>query len=113
MRIQSKVTSPAASPRMPERGFFTEADIRMIIQGAVQEAVAALMIDDEEEEADLENRQTSAGEKLTLTVQEAADLVGISKPKMFDLLHSGEIPYKRIGKKILISHQILVDWVNQ
>lgn len=79
MRIQSKVTSPAGSPRVPERGFFTEADIRMIIQGAVQEAVAALMADDEEEETGMDNKQPSAGEKLTLTVQEAADLVWLPR----------------------------------
>ena len=78
----------------------------------VQEAVAAL-IADEDEETSPDSSQSFSGEKLTLSVQEAADLIGISKPKMFELLRSGEIPCKRIGKKILISHQMLVDWINQ
>ena len=76
------------------------------------EAVAAL-IADEDEETSPDSSQSFSGEKLTLSVQEAADLIGISKPKMFELLRSGEIPCKRIGKKILISHQMLVDWINQ
>ena len=95
-------------PQVP----YTEADIKMIIQDAVQEAVAALITDDEGETNTVDVGAVS-GEKLTLSVQEAADLIGISKPKMFDLLHNGEIPYKRIGKKILISHQVLVEWINQ
>ena len=112
MRIQKRPLSPESSHMLSERGFYTEADIRMIIQGAVQEAVAALNAD-EDEETSPDSSQSFSGEKLTLSVQEAADLIGISKPKMFELLRSGEIPCKRIGKKILISHQVLVDWINQ
>ena len=112
MRIQKKSPNAGVSPFIPERGFYTEADIKMIIQDAVQEAVAALITDDEGETNAVDVGSVS-GEKLTLSVQEAADLIGISKPKMFDLLHNGEIPYKRIGKKILISHQVLVEWINQ
>lgn len=112
MRIQKKLPNAGVSPSIPERGFYTEADIKMIIQDAVQEAVAALITDDEGETNAVDVGSVS-GEKLTLSVQEAADLIGISKPKMFDLLHNGEIPYKRIGKKILISHQVLVEWINQ
>ncbi len=112
MRIQKKSPNAGVSPFIPERGFYTEADIKMIIQDAVQEAVAALITDDAGETNTVDGGSVY-GEKLTLSVQEAADLIGISKPKMFDLLHNGEIPYKRIGKKILISHQVLVEWINQ
>ena len=45
-------------------------------------------------------------------MQEAADIVGVSKPTMFELIHTGIINHKRIGKKILISYKNLVDWVN-
>ena len=45
MRIQKRPLSPESSHMLSERGFYTEADIRMIIQGAVQEAVAALIAD--------------------------------------------------------------------
>lgn len=112
MRIQKKTITPGASSYLPERGFYTEADIKTIIRDAVQEAVTDLMAEDEDELGS-ESEHAVSGEKLTLSVQEAADLIGISKPKMFDLLRDGEIPHKRIGKKILISHQVLVDWINQ
>ena len=77
------------------------------------EQIDRILAEGEDEETSPDSSQSFSGEKLTLSVQEAADLIGISKPKMFELLRSGEIPCKRIGKKILISHQMLVDWINQ
>ena len=115
MRIPKISSASDSSHYLSDRGFYTEADIRMIIRGAVQEAIAELMTEEEESEivSSDNGSASSPGEKLTISVQEAADLIGISKPKMFELLRSGEIPCKRIGKKILISHQVLVEWINQ
>ena len=95
-----------------ERGFYTEADIAEIIRKSIQGAMLAYM--DEENNPEYNNESGSvSGKKLTVSVQEAADMIGVSKPKMFDLLHSGEISHKRIGKKIIISYQAVVDWINQ
>lgn len=112
MRLQKKGFDLSA-PAIPERGFYTEADISAIVRRAVQEVLVTLMADDNEMDSNEGNTSNAPGQKLTLSVQEAADLLGISKPKMFDLLHDKEIPYKRIGKKILISYQVLVDWINE
>ena len=34
------------------------------------------------------SQQSSPGTKMTLSVREAAELIGISKPKMYELIHS-------------------------
>ncbi len=47
----------------------------------------------------------------TITVAEAAQLIKISKPSMYELIRSNQIHSIRIGKKILVSRQSLLDWV--
>lgn len=113
MRLQKKAYDHGASS-IPERGFYSEEDISAIVRKAVEEVMMTYMADDNE--TDEHSGGPSAqgnGQKLTLSVQEAADLLGISKPKMFELLRDEEIPYKKFGKKILISYQVLVDWINE
>ena len=112
MKIQAKAAGSAPFQCSTGKGFYTEADLRTIVQQAVQEVVMALMVD-EDEGSNSENAKAATGERLTMSVQEAAEFIGISKPKMFELLNSGEIRCKRIGRKILISRQVLVDWINQ
>ena len=51
--------------------------------------------------------------KMTLTVPEAARLLGISKPKMYELVHAGKFRTVKVGKKILISRQSLQDWIEK
>ena len=48
-----------------------------------------------------------------LSVREAAELIGISKPKMYELIHSNEIPSIHVGKKIVIARQALMDWLSE
>ena len=110
MRATKFSLNASAPAFQQERGFYTEADIRMIIKSAAQEAIATMMVEEEAENAADEEQKKP--EKLTVSVQEAADIVGVSKPIMFELLHNGIISHKRIGKKILISYKTLVEWVN-
>ena len=49
--------------------------------------------------------------KPTLTVDEAARLIGISKPKMYELTKSPDFPVIHIGRKILINRQSLLRWM--
>ncbi len=49
--------------------------------------------------------------KLTCSVSEAAKILGISKPTMYDLVHKGTIPSITVGRKILISRAALIDWL--
>ena len=59
------------------------------------------------------SQQSSPGTKMTLSVREAAELIGISRPKMYELIHSHEIPSIHIGKKITISRKALMDWLSE
>ena len=58
-------------------------------------------------------QQSSPENKVTLTVSEAAELIGISKPKMYELIHSNVIPSIHVGKKIVIARQALLDWLSK
>jgi len=50
---------------------------------------------------------------MALSVREAAELIRISKPKMYELVHSNEIPSIQIGKKIVIARLALMDWLSE
>ena len=58
-------------------------------------------------------QQSSPGTKMTLSVREAAEMIGISKPKMYELIREGEIPSIHVGKKIVIARQALLDWLSE
>ena len=61
----------------------------------------------------LDNSKTLQGyaQRLTLTVQEAANQIGVSKPVMYKLLETGEIHAIRIGRKILIPQEAVTDYL--
>ena len=111
MRIQKRGIEPM-SIKTTESGFYTEADLSKIIRDAFQEVMMTFM-DSEDSQNDSNAMTAVADKKMTLSVQEAAELIGVSKPTMLNLLHAGEITHKRIGKKIIISYQAVVDWINQ
>ena len=41
-------------------------------------------------------------EKLVLTVKQAAEILGISRPTAYEAIQTGEIPHIRIGRRILV-----------
>ena len=51
--------------------------------------------------------------KVTLTVSEAAEMIGISKPSMYEVVRAGKVRSVKVGKKILISRQSLMDWLKK
>ena len=50
---------------------------------------------------------------MTLSVNEAAELIGISRPKVYDLLRDGTLPSIHVGKKIVIPRQAVIDWLSE
>ncbi|HUF32984.1 MAG TPA: helix-turn-helix domain-containing protein [Acidimicrobiales bacterium] len=48
-------------------------------------------------------------ERLTLTVDEAARLLGISRAFAYDLVRRGEIPSIRLGRRLIIPRRCLDD----
>lgn len=59
------------------------------------------------------NQVTPSDAKITLTVTEAAEMLGISLPKMYEIVRMGCIPSIRVGKKIVISRQAVLDWLKE
>ena len=57
--------------------------------------------------------EVRAMECLTITVKEAAGMLGVSLPTMYTLAKSGEFPVLRIGKSILILSEPFRKWVSQ
>ena len=67
--------------------------------------------------ANIENsilsQQPSLKTKLTLSVREAAALIGISRGKVYGLIRDGEIPVIHIGQWMAIPRQAVLDWVSK
>lgn len=51
-------------------------------------------------------------EKLVYSIQEAADLLGISKSYAYELVRKGTIPVLQLGRKRVIPKEKFNDWVN-
>ena len=52
-------------------------------------------------------------EKLTMTVKEMGMYLGISTGKAYELVKSAGFPVIRIGRKVLVSKEGLVRWVER
>lgn len=52
-------------------------------------------------------------EKLTLSVPEAAEILGVSASKMYEIVRIQGFPAIRLGKRILVSAKQLPIWVDQ
>ena len=50
--------------------------------------------------------------KLTLSIAEAAKILGVSTPTMYQLVKTGDFPTVHIGKRILVSAKGLSIWVD-
>lgn len=51
-------------------------------------------------------------EKLVYSIQEAADLLGISRSYAYELARNGTIPVLQLGKKRVIPKEKFNQWVN-
>jgi len=46
-------------------------------------------------------------ERLTLTVVEASELLGVSRNSLYEAIRRGEVPHLRIGRRIVIPRRQL------
>lgn len=51
---------------------------------------------------------TGEGGRLTLTVPEAARLLGISRTSAYEAAHRGELPLVQIGRRMLVPYHALL-----
>ena len=49
---------------------------------------------------------------LTLNAREAAEVLRISKSTVYELAHSESFPAIRIGKRVVIPRDKLIEWMN-
>jgi len=54
-----------------------------------------------------------SGEKLLLRPAEAADVLGVSRSKVYELLAKGTIPSIRVGESLRVPVAALREWVSQ
>lgn len=52
-------------------------------------------------------------EKLTLSVPEAAEVIGVSTSKMYGIVKSKGFPTIQVGKRILVSAKGLERWIEE
>lgn len=52
-------------------------------------------------------------ERLTLTVEEAAQMLGICSKKVYTLTHRADFPTIKLGRRTLISREGLREWVRK
>ena len=52
-------------------------------------------------------------EKLVLSVPEAAELLGISKSKMYEVVRIKGFPAIRVGKRVLVNAKRLEAWLDK
>ncbi len=51
-------------------------------------------------------------EKLVYSIQEVADLLGISRSYTYELVRNGTIPNLQLGKKRVIPKGKFIEWLN-
>jgi excisionase family DNA binding protein len=56
---------------------------------------------------------TSEDPRPTVTVAEAADLLGVSQWLVLQQIQQGNLPHKRFGRRILISRARLTAWLEE
>lgn len=58
-------------------------------------------------------KKMEAADKLALSVQEAADLLGISKPLMYTLVRRDDFPAFKIGQRTVVNKRLLQVWLDR
>jgi excisionase family DNA binding protein len=49
--------------------------------------------------------------RLTVSVEEAGAILGIGRSAAYEATHRGEIPCRRLGRRIVIPVPLLLDWL--
>jgi excisionase family DNA binding protein len=56
-----------------------------------------------------ENTIAEQGERLTLTVRETAEILGISRNKVYEAVRTGQIPSIQFGRRIIIPYKTIIE----
>ena len=50
--------------------------------------------------------------RLAYSIKEVSELLGLSKSRLYEMVQYGEIPYMRVGGKILLPRKEFESWLN-
>lgn len=53
----------------------------------------------------------AASEPITMTADEVAEALGISRNGVYEAAGRGEIPHRRVGRRVLFSRAAIMDWL--
>jgi excisionase family DNA binding protein len=53
----------------------------------------------------------SIASRTTITVEEAASLLGIGRSAAYDAARRGQLPTRRLGRRLLVPVPALLDWL--
>ena len=87
-------------------GLYTQEQV----EDAVRIAISHLLASNLDNDIPQSNSPTQ-NEREALTVSQAAEIIGISMPKMYEIVRAKKVRSVRVGKKIIISRQSLFDWL--
>ena len=59
----------------------------------------------------MESPQEGAPQRLLLRIPEVAEMLGIGRTKIYELIATGELPTIRVGRAVRISVRTLQEWV--
>ena len=96
---------------MMRKELYTTEQMQQIVDMVVQNLLPQGQKAPEDLDNEREQCSLSPYAKLTCSVSDAAKILGVSKPTMYDLVHKGTIPSITVGRKILISRTALIDWL--
>ena len=60
----------------------------------------------------MKQQDSEIDEKLVITVKEAAEMLGVGKNTMLDLVKRTDFPAIKLGRKILINKKQFIIWFN-
>ncbi len=99
---------------MMRNRFYTKDEVIQVVEAALNALNNQSAPAREPEHLDNStSQQSSPGTKMTLSVREAAELIGISRPTMYQLIRENQIPSIHAGKKIMIARQAFMDWLSE
>lgn len=48
-----------------------------------------------------------------MTAEQVADLLGVDKKTIYDKANRGQIPCRRLGRRMLFGRRAILDWLNK
>jgi excisionase family DNA binding protein len=52
-------------------------------------------------------------ESITITADEVAELLGIARKTVYEAAGRGDIPCRRLGRRVLFSRRVILQWLEQ